>query len=56
MSYQAFYNSKRPHQGIDGAIPDIQGVHTLKSPDIENLRIKKSQAMNGLMTEFSLAA
>ncbi|MFW7381969.1 MAG: integrase core domain-containing protein [Oligoflexus sp.] len=56
LSYQDFYNSKRPHQGICGAIPDIQDAHTVKSPDIENLKIKKSQVLNGLVTEFRLAA
>ncbi|MFW7379336.1 MAG: hypothetical protein ACOH5I_11050 [Oligoflexus sp.] len=43
-------------EGIGGAIPDIQSVHTLKSPDIENLKIKKSQVLNGPVTEFRLAA
>ncbi|MFW7379334.1 MAG: integrase core domain-containing protein [Oligoflexus sp.] len=56
MSCQNIYNSKRPHHRIGDAIPVIQDVHTLKSPDIENLKIKKSQVLNGLVTEFRLAA
>ncbi len=55
MSYQNFYNSKRPHQGIGGAIPDFPDAHHLKSPDIQNLKVKKSKILHGLVTEFKLA-
>jgi len=56
VSYQDYYNSKRPHQGIGGVIPDCPEGGLLEAPEIKNLKIKKSQVLNGLVTEFRLAA
>jgi hypothetical protein len=56
MFYQDFYNSKRPHQGIGGAIPNLPDAHHLKFPNIQNLKIKKPKILHGLVTEFKLAA
>jgi len=56
VSYQDYYNSKRPYQGIGGVIPDCPEGGMLEAPDIKNLKIKKSQVLNGLVTEFRLAA
>lgn len=56
VSYQDYYNSKRPHQGIGGVIPDFPEGGKVESPDIKNLKIKKAQLLNGLVTEFRLAA
>ncbi len=56
VSYQDFYNSKRPHQGIGGVIPDFPEGSKVVLPDIKNLKITKARVMNGLVTEFRLAA
>jgi len=39
-SYQDYYNSKRPHQGIGGVIPDCPEGGMLEAPEIKNLKIK----------------
>ena len=56
VGYQDFYNTKRPHQGIDGVIPDFPDSSNVNKPDIENLRVKKSLELSGLVTHFKLAA
>jgi putative transposase len=55
-SYQTHYNQFRPHQGIDGKIPDIQDRKNILESDLENFRIEKRPELNGLATHFSLAA
>ena len=53
VAFQGFYNRKRPHQGIGGVIPDFRNEN---KPVLENLRVKKSLELNGLVTHFKLAA
>jgi hypothetical protein len=56
ISYQNFYNSKRPHQGIDGAIPDLVEKSGPIDLDVERLTVKKITEMKGLVTLFRIAA
>lgn len=56
VDYQDFYNRKRPHQGINGVIPDFPDGSNENKPDIENLRVEKTLELNGLVTHFKLAA
>jgi hypothetical protein len=55
-SYQKFYNSLRPHQGIDGQIPSRRRVEIDRIENFDRLKIKKTKVMDGLVTHFSLAA
>ena len=56
ISYQKFYNSKRPHQGIDGAIPDLIKKSCPIDLDIEKFTVTKTTELNGLVTRFRAAA
>ena len=56
ISYQDFYNKKRPHQGIGGVTPVFPNNRNEYDPQIENLKITKSLELNGLVTNFKLAA
>ena len=55
ISYQNFYNESRPHQGIDGEIPNARAGKKLR-PIFENLKVDKKLKLNGLVTKFELAA
>ena len=55
-SYKDYYNTKRPHQGIDGMIPFFPVVNNEQKPDHDNLSVEKSLELNGLVTHFKLAA
>ena len=52
ISYQDFYNKKRPHQGSGGVFPVFPDGHN----EIENLKVTKSLELNRLVTNFKLAA
>jgi hypothetical protein len=54
--YQNYFNHDRPHQGIGGKIPEQLDKAQVKCPDIENLRLRKIRKLNGLVTQFELAA
>ena len=56
VAFQGFYNRKRPHQGIGGVIPYFPDFRNENKPVPENLRVKKSLELNGLVTHFKLAA
>ena len=56
ISYQDFYNKKRPHQGIGGVFHVFPDDHNEIEPEIENLKVTKSAELNGLVTNFKLAA
>lgn len=56
QAYRAWYNEKRPHQGIDGQIPAQKKVIEKNKPNFDKMRIKKELHLNGLVTHFSLAA
>ena len=54
--YKEHYNAERPHQGIDGRIPDLATIRSDTKPDLDNLMVKKVTVLNGLVTQFKLAA
>ena len=56
MSYQVFYNQKRPHQGIDGKQPGISGPDNSTKIDLDKLKIAKTSELNGIVTAFGIAA
>ena len=56
LSYQRFYNTMRPHQGISGRIPCATESDGINSIDLENIEVFKSIEIGGLVTQFSLAA
>ena len=55
-SYEIHYNRIRPHQGIDGKIPDSETKKPVTRPDFDCLRVERRSEMCGLQTHFSLAA
>ena len=55
-TYRDFYNRKRPHQGIGGVIPGFPDDRNKNKPEIEHLKFIKSPELNGLVTQFRLAA
>jgi putative transposase len=56
ISYQDFHNKKRPHQGIGGMTPVFPESRKEYDPQIDNLKVTKSLELNGLVTNFRLAA
>ena len=56
LSYQDFYNKMRPHQGICGQIPDQAVLANSKTLDFENMLIRKTKTLGGLVTNFQIAA
>ena len=56
LEYLRYYNQDRPHQGIGGKIPELAERVQGKCSDMENLRVRKIQKLNGLVTQFELAA
>ena len=56
VSYQDFYNRKRPHQGIGGVIPNFPDACNDNEFEVENLRVERTPELNGLVTHFKLAA
>ena len=55
-SYQACYKGARPHQGIDGKVPNRSVAPKIFITDIENMKLEKTPRLDGLITQFSLAA
>jgi len=56
LSYLVFYNEARPHQGIDGKAPNRSMAPEISMTDIENMKLEKTPRLDGLITQFSLAA
>ncbi|MBV29261.1 MAG: hypothetical protein CL504_01370 [Actinobacteria bacterium] len=56
LSYQRFYNTMRPHQGLSGRIPCATKSDGINSIDLKNIEVFKSIEMGGLVTQFRLAA
>ena len=56
LDYKCYYNRDRPHQGIDGQIPNHAARENEKPPNVESLKVKKIRKLNGLVTQFALAA
>ena len=56
LDYQSYFNQDRPHQGIGGKIPEQLDRAHGNCPDINNLRFRKIRKLNGLVTQFELAA
>jgi hypothetical protein len=54
--FKNYYNSERPHQGINGNIPNLSVVQVDVDPDLEDLRVEKRHSLNGLVTTFKLVA
>ena len=55
VDYQNYYNSKRPHQGIEGKTSALTLIPSDRSVDFENMKIERSQELNGLATHFKIA-
>ena len=55
-SYQEYFNKLRPHQGIEGKVPDRQAVEPKKIVSFEDISIKKTKILDGLATQFRIAA
>ena len=56
LSYQAFYNEARPYQGIDAKVPNRSMAPEIFMTDIKNMKLEKTPRLDGLITQFSLAA
>ncbi|MDA0844053.1 MAG: integrase core domain-containing protein [Bacteroidetes bacterium] len=56
FEFKNYYNAERPHQGIQGATPVIAVGKLEEKPNLDDLKIKKFPALNGLVTQFKLAA
>ena len=54
--FKNYYNAERPHQGINGNIPNLSVVQVDVDPDLEDLRVEKRHSLNGLVTTFKLVA
>lgn len=55
-NFKRYYNHERPHQGISGKIPKLAVVQMAPQPDLNNLKVERIEALNGLVTRFRLAA
>lgn len=55
FSYLEYFNSSRPHQGIDGKIPTLVTSRNAAPSKFDTLRAEKTLRLNGLVTQFSLA-
>ena len=55
-AFKSYYNAERPHQGINGKIPTLSVAQVHRKPDLDELRVEKILALNGLVTKFKLAA
>jgi len=55
-TYMSWYNTRRPHQGIDGAIPGKVDQNNRNMPSLDALKIEKFSERNGLATHFRLSA
>ena len=56
-AFKRYYNLQRPNQGINGKIPTVSVVQQVDTkPDLDELRVEKIPALNGLVTKFKLAA
>ena len=55
-TYMSWYNTRRPHQGIDGAIPGKVDQNNRNMPSLDALKIEKFSELNGLTTHFRLSA
>ena len=54
--FKKYYNTQRPHQGIDGQIPDLVMIGSKTQPDLDHLRVEKVPVLHGLVTQFRLVA
>ena len=54
--FKSYYNAERSHQGINGKIPTLSVAQVHRKPDLDELRVEKILALNGLVTKFKLAA
>jgi hypothetical protein len=54
--FKNYYNGERPHQGIDGQIPDLVMIESKTQPDLDHLRVEKVPVLHGLVTQFRLVA
>ena len=54
--FKNYYNTERPHQGINGKIPNLSVVHVDLDPGLDNLTVEKIHSLNGLVTKFKLVA
>jgi putative transposase len=55
-SYKNHYNQNRPHQGIDGKIPEKSCTKIECDLNFNDLKIKKTSNLRGLVTNFAIAA
>ena len=56
LTYRNFYNKERPHQGIDGRIPNFPERAAVTRPNVETFKVKKTLKLSGLVTHFQIAA
>lgn len=54
--FKNYYNTERPHQGINGKIPNLSVVDVDLDPGLDNLTVEKIHSLNGLVTKFKLVA
>jgi len=54
--YQSYFNQIRPHQGIEGSVPSLGKIKGAKIFDLKSVKYIKTKHVNGLFTEFQLAA
>jgi len=47
---------KKLHQGIDGKVPNRSMAPEISMTDIQNMKLEKTPRLEGLITQFSLAA
>ena len=54
IAYQSHYNSKRPHQALEGQNPDSREIVRAQIVKMADFSYQKKSVAGGLITEFSL--